>query len=631
MSKIIKGLEGQLVDVTNAKPFVPETAELHVQAANVPDSTAGKTRPQQRRRGKEKEQTAVSQSTVGREAKAPKAKSRGRPARTQASRPNPPDVDAGLATPLPLPAPDPSPAPQKSTQSRPVRLPVARPQPRGLEARLEITTDPADRAKLLCEADLATIERRFSASGYSLVLTNAVQTVVRANLVPTDPDFPFELEGLELEIALPTSYPMIPCTIRVLNESIPASLRRNVEKAWTKKATASKLLILPMINWLDSQLEALLIESAEPPAKITFINNERHQRGVSVPERELSMGVVPSGPESDSATSSEEDFSEGNDEEEDSDPGEVVNQTSTSLSQQHKGIHIRLPNAGLENIALLQCMSLNIVVRCTKCKQSNDVKNLVPSDSPAPRWVTCLQCGMALGIRFRSSPLHSTSLSIGYLDLEQCSAQDLLPSNYVATCDQCFKVQSSAHAFKSVIRGYPITMTCIAGCHAKMTLRLEDARFVNLAPTGLHNSGLTLKKRKKPRDDFTLVVGTPLPKNGICRHYKHSYRYFRFPCCGKLYPCDVCHQDEVAGGHEMTWANRVVCGFCSREANFQSTVTTCACGKDLVRVKHKGGFWEGGKGTRNRNKMSRNDPRKFAGLSKTASQKQSRVGKKHDG
>ena len=38
--------------------------------------------------------------------------------------------------------------------------------------------------------------------------------------------------------------------------------------------------------------------------------------------------------------------------------------------------------------------------------------------------------------------------------------------------------------------------------------------------------------------------GQPLIKNGACRHYKSSYRYFRFPCCGKAYPCDNCHNDE---------------------------------------------------------------------------------------
>ena len=47
---------------------------------------------------------------------------------------------------------------------------------------------------------------------------------------------------------------------------------------------------------------------------------------------------------------------------------------------------------------------------------------------------------------------------------------------------------------------------------------------------------------KKNKAEFK--VGNPLPKNGSCKHYKNSHRYFRFPCCGKGYPCDECHNDN---------------------------------------------------------------------------------------
>ena len=39
---------------------------------------------------------------------------------------------------------------------------------------------------------------------------------------------------------------------------------------------------------------------------------------------------------------------------------------------------------------------------------------------------------------------------------------------------------------------------------------------------------------------------------------------FRFPCCGKCYPCDVCHDDNE-GDHQMKYANRMICGFCCKE------------------------------------------------------------------
>ena len=43
----------------------------------------------------------------------------------------------------------------------------------------------------------------------------------------------------------------------------------------------------------------------------------------------------------------------------------------------------------------------------------------------------------------------------------------------------------------------------------------------------------------------------------------HVVAYHRFPCCGKVYPCDVCH--DSTEDHPMERANRMICGFCSKE------------------------------------------------------------------
>ncbi len=41
----------------------------------------------------------------------------------------------------------------------------------------------------------------------------------------------------------------------------------------------------------------------------------------------------------------------------------------------------------------------------------------------------------------------------------------------------------------------------------------------------------------------------------------------------------------------------------------------------MAKGTSAGGFWEGGKGTRDPSRMSRKDPRKYRGLGKTTSQK----------
>lgn len=37
----------------------------------------------------------------------------------------------------------------------------------------------------------------------------------------------------------------------------------------------------------------------------------------------------------------------------------------------------------------------------------------------------------------------------------------------------------------------------------------------------------------------------------------------RFPCCGKAYPCDICHDEKE--DHEMQFAKKMICGVCSKE------------------------------------------------------------------
>lgn len=42
--------------------------------------------------------------------------------------------------------------------------------------------------------------------------------------------------------------------------------------------------------------------------------------------------------------------------------------------------------------------------------------------------------------------------------------------------------------------------------------------------------------RKRIKDTHSFKLGTPLPDNGTCKHYKKSFRWLRFPCCGRVSP-----------------------------------------------------------------------------------------------
>lgn len=107
--------------------------------------------------------------------------------------------------------------------------------------------------------------------------------------------------------------------------------------------------------------------------------------------------------------------------------------------------------------------------------------------------------------------------------------------------------------------------------------------------------------RKKAKESLGIVAGQPLPRNGRCSHYGKSYRWFRFSCCSKVFPCDKCHDAE--SDHPNEHANRMICGHCSREQNYRPE--DCGiCHSSLIK-KAGSGFWEGGKGTRDKSRMSR--------------------------
>ena len=73
--------------------------------------------------------------------------------------------------------------------------------------------------------------------------------------------------------------------------------------------------------------------------------------------------------------------------------------------------------------------------------------------------------------------------------------------------------------------------------------------------------------------------GKQLPDFGACKHYKYSLRWFRFGCCNKIFPCDICH-DETSD-HNCEYAKTILCGFCSFEQTANNKVCS-KCGKIFV-------------------------------------------------
>ncbi|CAO3645776.1 unnamed protein product [Cunninghamella blakesleeana] len=304
-----------------------------------------------------------------------------------------------------------------------------------------------------------------------------------------------------------------------------------------------------------------------------------------------------------------------------------------------RGTEIRLMKPQLENISFFRCISLYILVKCNRCKSTIDIENLLPIDSNTKdqnsdkgkntattkneRITSCSTCNSIIGAKFYSELIHDHASSMGLLQLSGCKAFDVLSSTFMGSCLSC--LEDLNHTIRAAPNERPISIACFQ-CHTKITVALNEYRFINIGEDGqsfkIDTSTVVLKKKKKKDELFT--VGQPLPNEGTCSHYSRSKRWFRFPCCGKLYPCDVCHDSKE--DHSSERALRHICGMCSKEQSAIGNKPCSLCGYEFDKSHHKGTFWNGGEGVRNQALMDRNETRKHRGLHKTTSKKQERVG-----
>ncbi|KAJ1649918.1 hypothetical protein IWQ61_009139 [Dispira simplex] len=277
------------------------------------------------------------------------------------------------------------------------------------------------------------------------------------------------------------------------------------------------------------------------------------------------------------------------------------------------------------------------------------------------KWVECSGCHQSLGVRYRSDLFHAHSTSLGYLDCANCVPLDVLPSSYHLVCDRCsvevrplqdtplLNVDSApattttiplhpvirrssrkvgkTHPLGALAVSIPTNFHCV-NCYNRLYIFLGPVQFVRLSPGWALTSPdvglLAIVKGKNKgghsKEKLGIVPGQPLPDKGSCKHFKKSFRWFRFPCCGKVYPCGECHDEKEDHLNEM--AKRIICGFCSREQPFRSQAVECAhCAAKYVKHLEGRAFWEGGQGLRDKSKMSRRDTRKYKGMNKTISKK----------
>ena len=445
--------------------------------------------------------------------------------------------------------------------------------------------------------------------------------------VPKPSRLPLPLQSLkDITLLVPLLYNLEPCTIALNGmKSHEAGL---IEAAFERRASQQPQLSLTAhINHLAQNMHLMVQEIQEtlpeapvptlvPDATMTAAAKAKALSDfaladVDVDDEKPHIKVIPRPPEwsvpnehpdedeSSDPYDSEEEFSDDED-------GGIPVPEDPSPSGPERGVLVSFPFLELYGIELLKLALVSVTVKCDRCKTVADVKSIHPQKggtSATGKSESCNKCANGMSVNYRGELMHTNSIRAGFLDLDGCTIVDLLPSAFIPTCSEC----STGYPAPGVIsvRGSNTLAMC-RECHHKMSFKIPEVKFLRVSSAGTDRPDRPLP-RKKAKENLGIVAGQELPRRGRCQHYGKSYRWFRFSCCSKVYPCDRCH--DAAEEHPNEHANRMICGLCSREQAYRPE--DCGlCHGGLVGKKG-GGFWEGGKGTRDKVRMSRKDPRKF--------------------
>ncbi|CAH0516996.1 unnamed protein product [Peronospora belbahrii] len=303
-----------------------------------------------------------------------------------------------------------------------------------------------------------------------------------------------------------------------------------------------------------------------------------------------------------------------------------VEQRVTIMTEgEMKGTPIRLEDLFLHKVGTLVAHRLVCQIQCDNCPLKFDA--ILSLDfAEIQKW--CPRCSVLHHVLMRPVFAHSLSNVLAYVDTENCCVIDILPTDVLVTCLEC----GCEALLEKILPQQRSEQACFS-CHVKLAVMAK--RFI----AGQSNGSTT---KRNMCDDFAakvanirtkgakpfvegFVLGHPLPRSGTCDHYKHSQRWFRFQCCGKSFPCDVCHDSsDCPEANFGKFASRIICGLCSKEQS--SSVKMCSCGNDFVTKKSTARHWEGGAGCRDALHMSRLDKQKHRGQNKTESKKSNRVG-----
>lgn len=526
------------------------------------------------------------------------------------------------------------------TKPAPRMPPVARP---GVFQEVKLCDLTEDVAKQLRDTEIKQLIKRFPKDQLIVQERSDGQvTYYRATVEATDPDWPFDLKEIDIMVSFPDNYPQEIFTLDIpLDQDLPAVMSRHVQQAsleWLQAKHATnqllgkvELLFRPFLRWLDRSMERLFTEGARQLKKdidlekagLQFISYQELQASVaeksgndqSSDPAGADEGVGDEGKleKTEGEKTVEEEgqgLDEGQQQQDDEEAATSHLVENIKISDPRRGTEMKLLGLRLgENAATVVAQQITVCLQCNRCKVTADLT----LTGRTPCTAQCEKCNASIDAAFRPCMLHHYSNVLGYLDLHNATPVDLVLQDCDLTvgCLSC----SQEGPVQNLSYGQTKELNC-DHCHSKLSIFAESTRFQYIQPRA-NKTGSSSVHYKMIRDP-AVQKGKPLPEKGTCKHFKQSHRWLRFPCCGRAYPCDVCHDEDQ--DHPMELATRMICGHCAKEQPYGNGKPCISCGMMMTRGTHTS-HWEGGLGCRNKIKMSRNDRQKYSSTNKTVSKK----------
>eukprot|EP00026_Physarum_polycephalum_P004467 Phypoly_transcript_04488.p1 GENE.Phypoly_transcript_04488~~Phypoly_transcript_04488.p1 ORF type:complete len:514 (+),score=114.57 Phypoly_transcript_04488:103-1644(+) len=293
-------------------------------------------------------------------------------------------------------------------------------------------------------------------------------------LPPSDPDFPFDLKGLQLQITIPPNYPSVPCIFKVMNpdSEVTEKLKKKIEAAVQKRAQVAykdKPMLAGLLFWLDRNMEQILVDKQMTEdfnlAKmgIQLVVNATFKPPPRELTKETEQPIPPTPPVTTTSTEKSEEPATAEHAENVEDKPTAPTPTITTAL---KGTRIKFEEMALVNVGILECVLLNITVTCEKCRSRIDAMNLIKGMQITE---VCEKCNHAYSVGFRPEIMHEYSNIVGYLDLEGCAIFDILPSSFKVACFEC----NGSALFKDMQYSDTKTEKNCMQCHQKISISLS--------------------------------------------------------------------------------------------------------------------------------------------------------------